>query len=52
MALFGKKRKKEETASCCGNCNAESMAQAEQAKTEGASVKILGSGFHRLQLME
>lgn len=46
MSLFRKKNKKEETASCCcgGNCNAESMAQAEQAKKEGASVKILGSG--------
>jgi hypothetical protein len=38
-------RKKEETTSCCGgNCDAESMAKAEHAKTEGASVKILGSG--------
>jgi hypothetical protein len=36
---------KEETTSCCGgNCDAESMAKAEHAKTEGASVKILGSG--------
>lgn len=52
MALFGKKRKKEETASCCGNCNTESMAQAEQAKTEGASVKILGSGCTKCNQLE
>lgn len=45
MALFGKKNKKEETSACCcgGNCNAESMTKAEQAKKEGARVKILGS---------
>ena len=46
MALFGKKNKKEETSSCCcaGNCDAVSMAKAESAKTEGSSVKVLGSG--------
>lgn len=37
MSLFGKKNKKNETASCCcgGNCNAESMAQAEIGKKRG-----------------
>ena len=45
MSLFGK-TKSEETSSCCcgGSCDAESMAKAENAKTEGASVKVLGSG--------
>lgn len=54
MVLFGKKSKKEETTSCCGsdNCNAESMAQTEQAKTEGASVKILGSGCTKCNQLE
>jgi small redox-active disulfide protein 2 len=54
MTLFGKKSKKEETTSCCcgGNCNAESMAQAEQAKKEGASVKILGSGCVKCNQLE
>lgn len=54
MALFGKKHKKEETTACCcgGNCNAESMAQAEQAKKEGASVKILGSGCAKCNQLE
>lgn len=46
LPLFGKKNRKEEKASCCckGNCDAASMAEAENAKTEGSSVKVLGSG--------
>ena len=54
MSLFGKKGKKEEQYSCCcgGNCNAESMAKAEQAKQEGASVKILGSGCAKCNQLE
>lgn len=46
MALFGKKNKKEEKASCCcgGNCDAERIAKAENANTEGSSVKVLGGG--------
>jgi hypothetical protein len=45
LALFRKKNKKEETSSCCcgGSCDAESMAKAEKAKTEGARVRVLGS---------
>jgi hypothetical protein len=50
MALFGKKTAKEEAPCCCGgNCDAESMAKAETAKSEGASVKILGSGCPKWQ---
>lgn len=54
MALFGKKNKKEETSSCCcgGSCNAETMAKAEKAKSEGASVKILGSGCAKCNRLE
>ena len=54
MALFGKKNKEEKTTSCCcgGNCDAESMAKAEGAKTEGASVKILGSGCAKCNQLE
>jgi small redox-active disulfide protein 2 len=54
MSLFGKKNKKEETSSCCcgGNCNAESMAKAEKAKTEGAGVKVLGSGCAKCNQLE
>jgi small redox-active disulfide protein 2 len=54
MALFGKKNKEEKTTSCCcgGNCDAESMAKAESAKTEGASVKVLGSGCAKCNQLE
>ncbi|GKH31658.1 thioredoxin family protein [Muricomes sp. OA1] len=53
MALFGRKNKREGTAACCGgNCNEESMAKAEQAKKEGASVKILGSGCAKCNQLE
>jgi small redox-active disulfide protein 2 len=53
MALFGSRKKKEETVSCCcGNCDAKSMAQAEVAKTEGASVKVLGSGCAKCNQLE
>lgn len=51
MSLFGKK--KEETSCCCGgNCNAESMTKAEEAKTEGANVKVLGSGCAKCNQLE
>lgn len=48
MSLFGKKNKEEKTTSCyCGgNCDAES------AKTEGASVKVLGSGCAKCNQLE
>jgi len=54
MALFGKKNKEEKTSSCCcgGNCDAESMAKAEKAKIEGASVKVLGSGCAKCNQLE
>ncbi len=49
MSLFGKKE--EETTSCCcgGNCDAESMAKAESAKTEGASVKGAWKRMRKMQ---
>jgi small redox-active disulfide protein 2 len=56
MALFGKRKEKEEpkTTSCCcgGNCDCESMEQAEKAKTEGAQVKVLGSGCAKCNALE
>jgi small redox-active disulfide protein 2 len=54
MALFGKKNKEEEESACCccGSCDAESMEKAESAKTEGASVKILGSGCAKCNQLE
>ena len=51
MSLFGKK--KEEAPCCCGgNCDADSIAKAERAKTEGASVKVLGSGCAKCNQLE
>lgn len=54
MALFGKKNKKENATSCCcnANCDAETMAKAENAKTEGAGVKVLGSGCAKCNQLE
>lgn len=54
MSLFGKKNKEEKTSSCCcsGDCNEESMAKANSAKTEGASVKVLGSGCAKCNQLE
>lgn len=57
MALFGFGRKKdikEEGSACCcaGNCNAETMAQAEQVKSSGAAVKVLGSGCAKCNALE
>ena len=54
MALFGKKKKDEKPTSCCcgGNFDSESMAKAESAKSEGASVKVLGSGCAKCNQLE
>ena len=57
MALFGKRKETTETKStstcCCGgNCDCESMEAAETAKTEGASVKVLGSGCAKCNALE
>lgn len=44
---------KEESGCCCGgNCNSETMAAAEEAKTEGASIKVLGSGCAKCNQLE
>lgn len=50
MSLFGKK--KETDSCCCGNCSAESMSKAENAKSTGARVKILGSGCPKCNQLE
>ena len=52
MSLFKQNKKKEETACCCGSCDCESMAKAESAKAEGASVKVLGSGCAKCNQLE
>ncbi|MDD4699547.1 MAG: thioredoxin family protein [Oscillospiraceae bacterium] len=51
MGLFGNKSEKK--GCCCGgNCNADIMAKAETAKSEGARVKILGSGCAKCNQLE
>jgi small redox-active disulfide protein 2 len=54
MALFVRKIKKESGGSCCcsGDIGTESMARAEEAKHEGASVKVLGSGCAKCSQLE
>ena len=65
MALFGKRKETNEvleerkptetkSSSCCcgGGCDCESMEAAETAKTEGASVKVLGSGCAKCNQLE
>ena len=52
MALFAKVTKKEETKGCCGSCDSESMKKAESAKTDGARVKVLGSGCAKCNQLE
>lgn len=52
MSLFGKKKEENKGCCCGGNCDAESMAKAETAKTEGAAVKILGSGCKKCNELE
>lgn len=38
---------------CCGgNCNAQTMAEAEKAKGDGSSVKVLGSGCAKCNQLE
>jgi small redox-active disulfide protein 2 len=54
MVLFnwGKKKEKTSGGCCAGRCDAESMAKAESAKTEGASVKVLGGGCTKCNQLE
>ena len=56
MALFGKRKEKTETKAtstcCCGAYDCESMQKAEAAKSEGASIKVLGSGCPKCNALE
>lgn len=51
---FGKKEKEVKETSCCcgGNCNAETMVQAEILKQGGSGVKVLGSGCAKCNELE
>lgn len=52
MKLFVKKAAEKKGCCCGGNCNADTMAKAESAKSEGARVKILGSGCAKCNQLE
>ena len=44
---------KAKSSGCCGgNCNAETMTEAEKAKVSGAAVKVLGSGCAKCSALE
>lgn len=51
MGLFRKKKEEKKTC-CCGNCNPQTMQQAETAKSSGAAIKILGSGCAKCNQLE
>ena len=51
MALFGKKKNEEKSSACCCNCNCNHESMNE-AKTDGASVKVLGSGCAKCNQLE
>lgn len=51
MSLFGKK--KEKSSCCCGgNCNDETMKKAKEAQSNGADIKVLGSGCSKCNALE
>ena len=52
MKVFAKKKETPTQGCCCGNMDAETMKSAETAKTEGASVKVLGSGCEKCNQLE
>ena len=52
MSLFGNKNEEDKSCCCGGNCNSETMAKAETAKTSGAPIKILGSGCKKCNELE
>lgn len=53
MALFGKKKEvSADCGGCCGNIDAEGMAEAQAAQSKGAAVKILGSGCKKCNELE
>lgn len=51
MALFKKKKETGEEC-CCGNADPKSVVQAADAKSAGATVKILGSGCKKCNELE
>lgn len=52
MSLFGKKKEESNSCCCSGTCNAQTMEEAKAEQSEGASVKILGSGCAKCNELE
>ena len=53
MSIFGKKKPEtKEKACCCAACDQESMARAQDARTTGPAVKVLGSGCAKCNALE
>lgn len=52
MKVFAKKKENQTEGCCCGNIDAETMKSAATAKTEGVSVKVLGSGCDKCNQLE
>ena len=50
MGLFGKKETKEQKGCCCGSCG--EVNKAVPPASEGASVKVLGSGCAKCNQLE
>ena len=52
MALFGFGKKKEKTSCCCRTCDREAVRKVEQTNKVEASVKILGGGCAKCNVLE
>jgi small redox-active disulfide protein 2 len=52
MGLFGKKKEKENSCSCGGQCGSGEISDLENKKTGNSVVKILGSGCKKCNELE
>ena len=52
MGLFRKKETTKENPCCAGDCNLETMQQAEISKNGGSAIKVLGSGCAKCNQLE
>lgn len=52
MGLFGKKKEEKKKCGCTGGCCEAPKQQGETVKSNGASIKILGSGCAKCNQLE
>lgn len=52
MGLFGKKKVEKAPCCCNRNCSPETMTSEEKTRSEGPSVKVLGSGCAKCNQLE